>query len=68
MSGTYQIRGGKYPIHGIYLDGTSLKDDYILKRSKSYKYSTYLRSSKQYVSSERALVDSIDSTSISKFD
>ena len=68
MSRTDSIRGGKHPIHGIYLGGSSLKDDYSLKRLNSYKYTTQLRSSKQSTSSERALMDSRDSSSIIKFD
>ena len=68
MSRTDPVRGGKHPIHGIYLGGSSLKDDYSLKRLNSYKYTTQLRSSKQSASSERALMDSRDSSSIIKFD
>ena len=68
MSSTYQIRGGKHSIYGIYLSGTSLKNNYSLKRSTSYKYTTQLRSSKQYVSSERNLMESRDSASIVRFD
>ena len=68
MIRTDPVRGGKHPIHGIYLGGSSLKDDYSLKRLNSYKYTTQLRSSKQSASSERALMDSRDSSSIIKFD
>ena len=68
MIRTDPVRGGKHPIHGIYLGGSSLQDDYSLKRLNSYKYTTQLRSSKQSASSERALMDSRDSSSIIKFD
>ena len=68
MSGIDPVRGGKHPIHGIYLGGSFLKYDYSLKRPKPYKYTTQLHSSNQSASSERALMDLRDSSSIIKFD
>ena len=68
MNDIVPVRGRIHPIHGMYLGETSLKDDYSLKRLNSYKYATQLGSPRQYASSERALIDSRDSTLVIKFD
>ena len=63
---TTPIRGGNHPIYGIFMGGGDLADDYTLKSSMPYKFTTQLRNPKQSSTSEaRLMTQRNDVTAIS---
>ena len=53
---TTPIRGRNHPIYGIFMCGRDLADDYTLKSSMPYKFTTQLRNPKQSSASEARLM------------
>ena len=53
---TTPIRGGNHPISGILMGGSDLADDYTLKFSMPYTFTTQLRNPKQSSASKARLM------------
>ena len=60
-------RGWEHPTYGVFIEGTKLDDEYKLVGTRHYKYTSQCRSAKVINSIEQALLKTINSKEMSKF-